>query len=179
MLDASVPGQPLFEQLGFHTVCKINDWVGMPNKSGDYCPELTANQLETVIAYDRPRFGADRSRVLSRLVTEFPELSRADMDSRGVLRGYLLGYQRRKAIQIGPWLHENVQGAERLFSSVIESCNGQTLLVRVPNVNPNVAKFLRSVGLRQADVYTRMILGNVNPIGQWQSIYAIAGLAVG
>lgn len=172
MLDATAIAQPLYEKSGFRDLHAINEWIGIPSLPRTDCPKLTADCLSAVAAYDLPRFGADRSRVLSRLATEFPDLARVHLAGAGVVRGYILGCRRKNVITIGPWLHEEAQGAAQLLGSVLGSCGGRPLLIRVPEVNNAAAEILEQAGLKRAGTQTRMILGDVSPPGQPEVIYA-------
>jgi len=172
MLDATAIAQPLYERFGFRGLHAINDWIGIPSFPHTDCPKLTADYLPAVAAYDLPRFGADRSQFLSRLATEFPDLARVHLVGDGVVRGYILGCRREKMITIGPWLHEEAQGAAQLLGSVLGSCGGRPLLIRVPEVNNAAAEILEHAGLTCTGTQTRMILGDVSPPGQPGLIYA-------
>jgi len=172
MLDATVIAQRLYEKSGFRGLHAINDWMGIPSLPPADCPRLSADYLPSVAAYDLPRFGADRSRVLSRLATEFPHLARVHLGDDGVVRGYILGCRREKVITIGPWLHDSAQGAAQLLGSIIPSCGGRSLLIRVPHVNNAAAVVLENAGLRRAGSQIRMILGGADPPGQPEFIYA-------
>ncbi len=172
MLDASAFGRPLYEKFGFRALHAVHDWMGIPSLPHTDCPKLIADCLPAVVAYDLPRFGADRSRVLSRLATEFPELARVDLDDSGAVRGYILACFRERVVTIGPWLHMDARGATQLLGSVLAFCEGRPLLVRVPEVNTTAAEILMAAGLKRTGADTRMILGDAEPPGQPEAVYA-------
>lgn len=118
MLDASGMGRPLYEQLDFRAVHAVNTWKGHPSISESEGAKLTPDVLPAVIAYDHRRFGANRGKVLARLTEEFPEFARVDLDSSRGVRGYLLGHRRDGVVAIGPWLHDDCEGAASLLGSV-------------------------------------------------------------
>jgi len=179
MLDASAMGRPVYSKFGFRSVYAVNDWVGTASLPHAECPTITDDCLPAIADFDLPRFGADRRRVLYRLASEFPHLARVDLDRNGNIQGYLLGYRRGRLIQIGPWVHEDPQGAARLLGSVSEASNGRPFLIRVPEVNTRVTQIVRLAGLKHVSSYTRMILGNASPSGKPESICSITSLAVG
>lgn len=172
MLDASESGQPLYGKFGFRALHTVSNWMGIPSLPHADCPKLTADRLPAVAAYDLPRFGADRSRVLFRLATEFPDLARVGLDRDGAVRGYILGCRRQNVITIGPWLHEDVQGAALLLGSMPRSCGGRPLLVGVPDVNAGAAEILKAAGLERISAETRMILGDAEPPGRPELVYS-------
>lgn len=172
MLDGSALGRPLYEKSGFRPLYAVDEWTGVPSLPHAHRPRLTVDHLPAVAAYDLPRFGADRGRVLFRLAAEFPDLARVDLDGDGAVRGYILGCRRERAITIGPWLHEDARGAAQLLGSVLGSCGGQPLQVRVPEVNAAAGEILERAGLRRTGADTRMILGDAEPPGQPEAVYA-------
>jgi hypothetical protein len=64
MLDASTMGCPLYERLGFRRLFAVSEWSGGSSLACIDSTQLTLHHLPAVSAYDRPLFGADRSRVL-------------------------------------------------------------------------------------------------------------------
>lgn len=179
MVDASEMGQPLYERFDFRPLQRVNTWVGQAGVSRGDCPRLAPHHLTAVSAFDRRQFGADRAKIITVLATEFPDLARVDLDAHGKVLGYLIGYRRSDLVQVGPWVHTDVEGASRLLGSTMKACSGHPLIVRTPEVNSGATKILEKAGFLLRDTAMRMIMGKADQCSRQETIYAIAGLAVG
>jgi len=132
MLDSTEAGRPLYNAMGFRTICKIERWEGRASTYlGPRARRLRPQDHEAVFALDRALFGLDRRHILARLLEEFPDLAWVDseggrfgLDRRHILarlleefpdlawvdseggriEGFLLGRRFGQAICLGPWM---------------------------------------------------------------------------
>jgi len=105
-LDATPMGKELYDTIGFVDEYRMARWEGRgkaaPAPGG--LTELTASQLETVFAFDRLIFGADRRRVLHRMLSEPTIRTVGSFDEAGKLEGYAALRPGHKAMYLGPWI---------------------------------------------------------------------------
>ncbi|MBN1681269.1 MAG: GNAT family N-acetyltransferase, partial [Anaerolineae bacterium] len=135
MLDASGTGRPLYERLGFRTVCKVERWEGRASTYlGARARPMRAEDTAGVLKLDPVLFGTKRTHILMRLLEEFPDLAWVDYD-HGRLAGYMLGRRTRDGIYLGPWMSQRAASAERLLRAALEHIQGQHVTMNIPDYN--------------------------------------------
>jgi GNAT superfamily N-acetyltransferase len=121
VLDGSNGGAPLYEKVGFvdHGKTVQLEYSGPLSGQTVLAPgcflATTAEDLENVIAFDLPRFGADRSALLRYLWDESRNRWVMSTDSAGRLRGYGIA----GLATIGPIVSESEEGTRALISTLI------------------------------------------------------------
>jgi predicted N-acetyltransferase YhbS len=96
VLDASLQGGPVYERMGFadHGLTKVMGFVGSDAAPTDAeeCAPLTGDDLDEVVRFDTPRFGATRRLVLEKVVAQHP--GRALVLRRsGKVAGYIVAQE--------------------------------------------------------------------------------------
>ena len=96
VLDASVAGAPVYERMGFvdHGLTRVMGYVAVdqPLADVDDCGPLTATDLDEVVRFDTPRFGANRRDLLAKTVDQHPGRALV-LRRKDKVAGYLVGQE--------------------------------------------------------------------------------------
>jgi GNAT superfamily N-acetyltransferase len=180
-LDATPMGKQLYDTIGFVDEYLLERWVGKGN--GRQVPsgltELTLDHLPALSAFDRPIFGADRSRVLRRMLAEPTTRAVGSFDEAGNLQGCAAVRPGRNAMYLGPWIALNAEVGQRLWDWGLAMVGGAPVYVDVLLPNPNVLPMVQEAGFEKQRHLIRMYRGeNVSP-GRPELQYGIFGPEVG
>jgi len=160
VLDASAAGAPLYVAAGFHD-------LGMTvlfQRNGDIPPaapvdgtvsRLQPSDLADVAAFDRPIFGADRSRLLAWLLRRPENDAFLIRGSTGAVAGFIYVQPDR----IGPWVARDEAGAERLLIAALHSNVAQPAAVRIPDSNLAAMTLVQHHGFERQRALRHMYLG--------------------
>jgi len=175
-LDATPMGQPLYEKLGFHAEYKVAR-LGGCLKAGQEAPDVrkpTPDDLEAIVALDRFATGTDRSRLLARLLDEFPDTSLVAEREDGALDGFVFWRPGTKAWQIGPCIASSDEAGTKMFNEVFRRHAGESVFMDVPYDNAPAMRMARKHGLEPLRDFMRMYKGT--PItDRPQAIWASSG----
>src|SRR6185369_9144883 len=99
-LDATALGEPVYERLGFRVESRFERWSGIANARNADTPRVLDH--DDLLALDRIAFGADRSKLIEKLIDDacVPPVLQRDAD--GTLTGYALARRGTNADYIGP-----------------------------------------------------------------------------
>ncbi|MBN2305790.1 MAG: GNAT family N-acetyltransferase [Anaerolineae bacterium] len=180
MLDATAVGRPLYRELGFRDLGKVERWEGRASTYlGPRARALTPGDTTAVLELDRQLFGLPRPHILIRLMEEFPAMGWVD-DQRGTLEGYLLARPVGDAVYLGPWMSWSGTSAERLLLAAMEQLQGQQLVMNIPVNNGRGLILAQNHNLRRVRHCMRMIYGEARPIeGELLAQLSVAALATG
>jgi ribosomal protein S18 acetylase RimI-like enzyme len=97
VLDASAAGGPVYERMGFEdrgktTVMRFGGGADLAAIEGYECGPLTGDDLDEVVRFDTPRFGAERRALLATLIRQYAERS-VVLRRRGKVAGYLVAQE--------------------------------------------------------------------------------------
>lgn len=98
VLDASLPGGPLYERMGFVDHGPTTVVSREPSRGGHAVPAITPADLADVAAFDRVAFGADRTRLIDVLVRSHPDRTAVVRGDDGRVTGFAIA----QAGVIGP-----------------------------------------------------------------------------
>ena len=180
-LDATPMGKQLYDTLGFVDEYVVERWQGTGQETGSpsNLTLLSRDHLEVVSAFDTPILGADRGRVLSRLLTEATVRVAGRFDAVGNLLGYAAVRPGQKAAYVGPWVASDPETAAALWDWALAVVSGLPVFVDIPLPNPHVLQLLRGYGFEKQRPFIRMYRGeNLSP-GRPELQYGIFGVEVG
>lgn len=180
-LDATPMGKQLYDTIGFVDEYRLERWQGHGRVGAsvpDVLRELNLADLDTLAAFDRPIFGADRRRVLRRLLAEPTIRVAADFDGDSLI-GYAAIRPGQNAMYLGPWVGLNGETAERLWQWGLWMAGEAPLFVDVLLPCPWALDLVRQSGFEQQRYLIRMYRGeNVSP-GQPQFQCGVFGPETG
>ncbi len=164
-LDATPMGKELYDTIGFVDEYRLARWQG---RGRNVAPpsglrELGLTDLDTLAAFDQPIFGADRKRVLRRLLAE-PAIRVAGEFEGDELQGYAAIRPGQKALYFGPWIAQGAETAERLWQWGLAMGADAPMFVDVLDPAPHGRELVSASGFEQQRELIRMYRGtNVSP----------------
>lgn len=175
-LDATPMGKKLYDTLGFVDEYVMERWMGRGIVGGESrgVTPLTEDELDALCAFDLPVFGADRSRLLRRFISEAGTVALCMMDGRQML-GYGIARPGSNSWQIGPVVAGNPSVAERLFRALLDRFPNEPVFADLLMPNPHVLDLARSLNFEKQRYLIRMYKGpNLHP-GHPEYVYAATG----
>ena len=180
-LDATPMGKQLYDTIGFVDEYRLERWQGMgqrgPRPEG--LRELELDDLDALAAFDRPIFGADRRRVLQRLLVEPTIRIAGEFDPQGQLQGYVALRPGRNAMYLGPWVALQPDTGQRLWQWGLTTAGEAPLFVDVLLPCAHALELVQQSGFAQQRYLIRQYRGqNVSP-GQPELQYGLFGPEIG
>lgn len=185
-LDATPAGREVYLQLGFRDEWKLARFEGAAREAdGSLCPvepgrgiqPMRQSDLGEVAAYDAPRFGADRSRVLAGYLAGWPETCHVLRRAGGV-SGFVTARRGARAHQIGPCVAsepgDNLALLRASLHTLAAARPGARVLMDVVTENDWARELAESVGLTQERPFTRMALGPNRYPGDFRATFLVA-----
>jgi len=125
MLDAVPQAVPLYQRLGFQSICKSLRFRGkLSHEETGYLPNLTekmtSGNFGDVISLDRQVFGADRSDLLKtqfKLYSQFCHTIYRD----GKISGYIMATPYQDLLKIGPWICTEQESTPEILLQQVSS----------------------------------------------------------
>ncbi|HEV8594063.1 MAG TPA: GNAT family N-acetyltransferase [Thermoplasmata archaeon] len=179
-LNAYLNVIPFYERLGFRKEFENHRYAG--ENEGRVTPGarlMREDDLEAVGGLDRPYFGADRLRLLARLLHEFPKTSLV-LDDRGEVVAFAFGNTGGGSCEIGPFVcpPSRAREAEDLLYAMFAAAD-LPCAFSLPAVNEQGVAAARRAGLRETFRTLRMVRGSREFGGDPAGIFALAGLEKG
>lgn len=174
-LDATSAGRLLYESLGFTAEAEMQRWQGGARPGAN--PNLrhpNGDLLRQLFALDREAYGADRSRLLERLVVEGLGGPLVVQSGDGFPEGYALARQGRTVTYVGPVVVTTASAAGQLLDGVLARFAGEDVcpdLHKGGRLEPGV---LVERGMSMRRSLTRMRRGLRSDAGTARSICASA-----
>lgn len=179
-LNSYVDVVPFYGRHGFRVEFENRRFQG--NAEGWGVPGvrlLREDDLGDVARLDERSFGAERTRLVSRLLAEFPRTSLA-FDDGGHLVGYAIGNTSAAVCEIGPFVGDprRPSDAESLLQAMFRTVGGPcALTLPVPNV-AGIEAAARA-GMKQTFRTLRMVRGSGAHGGDPRGVFGLAGLEKG
>ncbi len=179
-LNAYLNVVPFYERLGFRREFENRRFAG--RHEGRVVPGVRlarADDLVAIAELDGRYFGADRSRLLRRLLGEFPDTALV-LDDMGDLAAFAFGNVGGGSCEIGPFVcpPERVSQGEDLLHAMFSAANAPCAFT-VPSVNEKAVDAARRAGMRDAFRTVRMVRGSADFGGDPKGVFALAGLEKG
>jgi GNAT superfamily N-acetyltransferase len=167
-LDATAMGRPLYRRLGFVDECPIERWERAPMPAepvllGGYEPDA---------AMDLRAFGADRSKLLSRLA------SRESASAPG--SGYAMGRPGSIAAYFGPCVASSPDAAQGFVQWFVTRHSAERIFWDLLPANQQALSLAQKFGFQRVRELVRMGRGAAAPLQtDAQQLYAMAGFEFG
>jgi predicted N-acetyltransferase YhbS len=178
-LEADPMGVSIYRRLGFRDEFESprfrREPAGAPRPGG--CVPLREDDLRILAAFDEPRFGDDRARLLQLLLTGAPAAFR--VPGEGKLAGYLIVQSSAAGVRTGPWVASSPQAAGELLETALAAFGDRPVILAVPGPNLACRELLASRGFLETPSSLRMIRGRGVGRGRPENVYALATGAVG
>jgi len=181
-LDATPEGFELYRTLGFQSEYELVRYIKSPDESpmiqnrhnsAEGIP-LGYAEMASVIALDKPVFGADRSGILRSMYMRNPEYAFCRVEN-GSIKAYCLGRSGSQFEHIGPIISENTSYAAELLAVLMPSLVSKDVAIDVFADKPDWITVLEDCGFTKQRSFTRMCLGNLHQSGITDKQFAIAG----
>jgi ribosomal protein S18 acetylase RimI-like enzyme len=180
-LDGDTPAVPLYERLGFKTICRSLRFLGEVTPSQTQSVQMmSAADLDRVLEIDRAAFGADRSFFLRRRFEHFPHLCLSSVVN-GNVSGFILGQPGHGVVTVGPWYFDgDADRALDLVYSLAGQADTARLRVGVLESNQGAARMMRSLSVfRETEPSWRMVNGPDTGLGVTAGLIAVGSPAKG
>lgn len=183
-LVATQSGEGLYRKIGFieddGTVSyRLEQPVERRPKGGRGGEErvfvLHNEDLDELVAFDTPIFGANRRVVLAAYLADLPERCFAIRASSGRMTGYIVAQHDA----LGPWIAQTPATAEALLVHSLKLPFEEAPGVRVYIGHTAAINLLKKYGFSERRVFKHMFYGNREPIQQKEKLYALATAAIG
>jgi GNAT superfamily N-acetyltransferase len=179
LLDATPAGAPLYEQLGFVDVCTSAvvtcAQLPIPGPLPIGVERLAAPDLDTLVAFDAPIFGAERRTMLTHLSAASPERTLITRDESGAISGYLVAQTHI----LGPWIARTPAVAAQLIEAGLSCGFAAPPRVCVPGENPATIALLTDVGFVVQQELRHMQRGRRPRPGEGAALYGLTSFALG
>jgi len=180
-LDGDLSAVPIYEKHGFKKITKSLRFVGkIKGKSNLLVRKATSADLSQICKIDAELFGEDRGFFLESWQDLFSNYCFV-IKSDNTIRGYIMGRPGTNVISVGPIavLTEDVNPIGLLEALALEA-GKQTLRIGVLESNKKAVQLFRSIKtLKEGVPSWRMVLGQMETLGQNEKLYAIGSAAKG
>lgn len=178
-LDATPAGREVYRQMGYRDIYAVTRLRAERPAREDtsFLPGLARmapQDLDAVLAFDAPRFGADRGVLLADLRRRAPHAAHVLRDGAGVLRGFVLARVGSRAAQIGPLVATDETAAHALFDAALGAMPG-AVIADVPDAQGALLTSLAARGFERERLFTRMLYDRSAPLDKPAAIYALTG----
>ncbi len=171
----------LYRKLGFVDKYYSLRFIGVSRKivslSSYYVKTLKKEELVKLAKFDAGYFGANRTKVLSGLHQNNPQLCFVSYTDAKIV-GYLMCRKTETGYKIGPWVcnPENPQVARKLLIECMETItHNAKLYVGVPAVNKAAVEILQDFDFEQYSKSVRMFFGKKLETESVNGVFAIGG----
>lgn len=139
---------------------------------------LQKNDVSTLVKFDQAYFGANREKVLTNLLNDFPQHCFIAEDGEETV-GYIMARETASSYMIAPWIciPQKASVAVELFQACRASLGTRHTEIRVgtPAANKTAISQLHSLGFETYSKSIRMRLGANLTTENVKGVFAIAG----
>ena len=178
LLDATEKGYPLYQKLGFvesDLGCVYAQDQPVAFEAFDRpVYKLGLADQDELVAFDTPLFGADRRKVLSVFLRDYPGGTTATRDEQGKISGYFINREGG----LRPWMACDPASAERLLQEALSSNASVKPYVVIPRLNRAGMLLLERYGFEFKRSCRHMQRGQL-PARRRDQIYGQSSYAIG
>jgi len=182
MLNATPPGRPLYEKLGFREVDSVEQHQGTVERlpvaslaAGERLRPVGASDAAKLVALARKATGITRARAITRLLAEGNGIVLARGEE---VLGFALLRRFGRGHVIGPVVAPDAGRAAALVGHWVGMHPGTFLRIDVPG-SSGLGEWLDSIGLRKVDTVVTMVKGQPPARGEDMRCFAIVSQALG
>lgn len=180
LLDASDAGYPLYAGMGFTVDDRVAQLARVAAPRLDAAvtrrvEEMRRDDLLEVIAFDTPRFGADRGAVLSEYLADGAGRAFVTRGERGEVRAFLFAQSR----MLGPWMAATPEDAEAVLARALALPFTGAPLVIAPEANGAALALLAHYGFATKRTLRHMRRGGIPLLERRAHLYGQASFAIG
>ena len=180
-LDGVVAQQDNYRKSGFVLAwrnVRCEGCGGVPAAAEAHVVDLAQLPIDTVLAYDRPFFPADRSNFLRTWLAQ-PDAHAVGWVAEGNLHGYGVLRRCRGGWKIGPLFADREAIAEALYSSLVaKAIPGDPVFLDLPEPNAAAVALARRHDMRIVFETARMYTGAAPPLPM-QRMYGVTSFELG
>lgn len=180
-LDGVVAQQDNYRKSGFVLAwrnVRCEGCGGVPAPADAHVVDLAQLPIDTVLAYDRPFFPADRSNFLRTWLAQ-PDAHAVGWVAEGNLHGYGVLRRCRSGWKIGPLFADREAIAEALYSSLVaKAIPGDPVFLDLPEPNAAAVALARRHDMRIVFETARMYTGAAPPLPM-QRMYGVTSFELG
>jgi len=136
---------------------------------------LRADDVEELVAFDKPIFGANRRLVLSSYLKDLPARCFVTRNHDGHITGYIVAQQDG----LGPWSAQTPSEAKTLLTHALSLPFEYPIGVRIHTTHSAAVAMLSRYGFSERRVFKHMYHGSKEPLQQKEQLYALASAAIG
>ncbi|MBI3829065.1 MAG: GNAT family N-acetyltransferase [Planctomycetes bacterium] len=183
-LDATLMGKKVYDQLGFVDEYTLERWEGTAQKvpggvRGPWSMDpLKEQDLDALVAYDTPLFGANRKEILAAWLKGWPELAVVARDAKKIY-GYALARRGVNFHQLGPVCGDDPGICEALAMWQLERLAGQRVIIDLVTANDWAIPMATRCALRHQRPFIRMALGKNASPGKTKNVLAVCCPEIG
>jgi len=183
-LEAAERAIPLYQRLGF-----IEDFDSLrfrrlllqtdkPLSLRGTTFQMHEDILTNLAEFDARYFGANRLCVLRGIFRDYPQFCLVAEENECTV-GYVMARRTQKGYWIGPWVCDNSETAQHLFTALIDAVEeGEReteLRVGLPALNARGRRLMKKLGFQLIGKSVHMVLGNRKNRGDVARVYGIGG----
>jgi N-acetylglutamate synthase-like GNAT family acetyltransferase len=178
VLDATPAGAKVYAPVGFRESWSFTR-LATPQATIKFSPTpISVCPIEDSVwpalcAYDAAAFGADRSKILTRMRGRLPPAN-LYAERGGRITGMLLGRDGRAASHLGPLIAEDDATAMALLAQALNRIDGPAY-IDMTDAKANVRDWLDTCGFSPQRPFTRMLLGRRESFDDVARTYAVIG----
>jgi predicted N-acetyltransferase YhbS len=177
VLDASLAGGPVYERMGFadRGSTRVMGFVGSESAptSEEQCDPLTADDLDEVVRFDAPRFGANRRELLAKVIEQHSGRALV-LRRRGKVAGYVVAHERT----LGPVVTDTSESLISLITAALALEWVSPPRINVPPESGHIAT-LQRLGFEERRQLRHMRRGVDAMPGRRESVAAQISLGEG
>jgi GNAT superfamily N-acetyltransferase len=162
MLNATLPGEPLYRRLGFEGIGSIVQHQGTPPaapsltlRAGERIRPLQRNDLARAVQLDADASGGERAHVIGAL---FENGEGVVLDDARGIAGFAFTRRSGRGHTIGPVIARDAAGAKALIGHQIGGGTGTFMRIDVPG-GCGLSDWLQATGLARVDEVVTMVRG--------------------
>ncbi len=161
-LDATPPGQPVYQKYGFKNEYLVHRYTApfIPLKSlhfeNEISPErVSLSNVKEIIEFDKRVFGANRKQLIRFLINNYPN-SAWMLRKEGQITGIALGRKGKRFQQIGPVLASSTEDAKKLIAKPLEVFENQPVVIDILDDKKELMNWLHTIGFTKQRHFFRM-----------------------